>query len=233
MPTFDFKCEICGKVGREWRPENPPRFCSDACKNIGMVGSRKNHKWVIDAQGHNLIREAYRRPTGNGEIKNLAKKLGVPRWKVTRYAQHHLWTKRTKKMPEWTESEIKILKSNARHSPEEIQRALKKAGYARTVVGILLKRKRLRMTNQSLDGYSASSLAMCLGEDNHFITQAIKTDELPATRRVQNRTKQQGGNAFWIKPKDARKWILDNVNRIDLTKVDKYWFVDIVSGAGL
>ena len=232
MPTFDFKCEVCGTFGREWRADTPPRFCSLACKHIGVAGQTcKKGKYHITDEAHNMIREAYRKPTGNGEIKALAKKLGLPRWKITRHAQHNLWTKRTKRMPAWTKEEMAILKTHARHCAEKIQKELKKRGYHRTVVSIELKRKRLRLSVSCLDGYSANSLATCLGEDNHFVLNAIKNNQLLATRRETRRTKKQGGDIYWIKPNNARKWIIDNVNRIDLTKVDKYWFVDFISGA--
>ena len=50
---------------------------------------------------------------------------------------------------------------------------------------------------------------------------------------LQNRTPQQGGNAWLIKDKDVRDFIVNNVNLIDLRKVDKYWFVGLLTGEDL
>ena len=102
-------------------------------------------------------------------------------------------------------------------------------GFDRSLVGIVLKRKRMRFL-QNLDGQSAQSLAMCLGEDIHFILRHIKLGNLKAMRRDMNRTPQQGGNYFLIKDKNAREFIINNIHIIDFRKADKYWLVDILTG---
>jgi len=86
---------------------------------------------------------------------------------------------------------------------------------------------------QNINGQSATSLAICLGEDSHFVLRAIRTGILKASKRIQNRTPQQGGNAWLIKDKDVREFIINNVNLIDLRKVDKYWFVGLLTGEDL
>lgn len=86
---------------------------------------------------------------------------------------------------------------------------------------------------KNLNGQSATHLAMCLGEDTHFVQRAINRGLIKTNRRIQNRTPQQGGNAYLIKDKDAREFIVENVNMIDLRKVDKYWFVDLLTGTDL
>ena len=230
MPTFDFKCEVCGNWGSAWREKDPPRFCSKKCQVIGMKGQTcKRGKYVITDEAHEQIKRVYQ--SGKmGDVKALAKRLDLPRWKISRHAQKNGWLKRTKKEPFWCDEEMKILKSNAIHGEEYIQKKLKKAGFRRTVNGIALKRKRMRLSNQYLDGYSATGLAMCLGVDGHFVSKAIKDGLLKAKRRKTNRTPQQGGDSFHIKENEVRKFVLDNVARIDLAKVDKFWFVDLVAG---
>ena len=97
----------------------------------------------------------------------------------------------------------------------------------RSVTGIVLKRKRERLL-RNLDGMSAHSLAECLGVDVHFVMRAIKGNRLKAERRGTLRTEIQGGDIWYIKPKDIRYYVLNWLNEIDIRKVDKYWLVDLI-----
>lgn len=232
MPTYNFTCEICGTPGRAWRQEgSPPRFCSKECKNIGLSGkSLKQIKWPITPEIHERIKTIYQRDTGNGQVAALAKSLGYPRWKLSRYAVGQGWVPKQKKEPDWTGEEVHILQLNGHLSPVTIQKKLTKYGFTRSVTGIVLKRKRMRLA-QNLDGHSSRALAECLGVDSHFVTRAIKTGRLRAMKRGTSRTKQQGGDIWYIKDKNIRKYIIENVHEIDIRKVDKYWFVDILVNA--
>lgn len=194
--------------------------------------AKKPRKWpVITPELHDAIKRLYQTKSGNGgEVKSFAQKKGLPRWKITRYAQEQGWSAKQKKEPNWSDKELHILRMSAHHCPEVALRKLKAAGYNRSLVGIVLKRKRMRYLQDFVgDGQSATSLAMCLGEDIHFVTSAIKAGQLKAIRRQQNRTQRQGGNAFLIRSNQARAWILENIHKIDLRKVDKYWFVDLLA----
>ena len=146
----------------------------------------------------------------------------------SRYGQEMGWTSKQKKEPNWSEQELRILERSAYHSPTTIQHRLKKKGFARSTVGIVLKRKRMNFL-KNLNGQSATSLAMCLGEDSHFVVRAINRELLKATRRKLNRLPQQGGNPWFIKDNNIRAFIIDNVHMIDFRKVDKYWLVDILA----
>jgi hypothetical protein len=232
---FDYLCEVCGAERRAWRPADaPPRFCSAECRNVGMVGrSSKRTKWLISPEIHEAIRRLYQeRLTGNGQVKTLAQKLGLPRWKVGRYAIRQGWTPKQKKEPDWSEREVGLLEKWARYSPEEISRRLGRRGYRRSVVGIVLKLKRSRC-RASLEGYSARSVANCLGVDDHFVVRAIRAGRLRATRRGTARTEAQGGDHWWIKEKAIRDYLIENIHEVDLRRVDKYWLVDLlVNGNG-
>lgn len=191
---------------------------------------KKPAKYVITPDMHVKIKKVYMdKSMKSGEVTDIAEKLGIPRWKVTRYAIRKGWISKQKKEPCWSEREINILKWNAMHSPEVIQKKLKKYGFTRGVTGIVLKRKRLRLLS-NLPGQTANSLAMCLGEDVHFVLKAINDGELKAKRREMNRTEQQGGNFYYITDSNVRDFIINNIHKIDLRKVDKYWFVDVLTG---
>jgi hypothetical protein len=197
----------------------------------GEPKSFKPRKWPeITPAMHEKIKRLYRdRVRCSGEIREFSKRHNIPRWKITKYAQRMGWIEKQRKEPDWSEGELRILHQSGHHSPEIIQKRLKKAGYARSVTGIVIKRKRERIPS-NLNGQSARSLALCLGEDMHFVTRMIKTGLLKATKRSTNRTPQQGGDIWHIKDKDVREFILANPELIDLRKIEKHWFIDILTG---
>jgi hypothetical protein len=156
-----------------------------------LPGSFKKRKWpIITPDMHQKIKRLYRNKTENsGEVKEFARRHGLPRWKITRYAQNNGWIPKQKKEPDWSENELKILRENAHKTPEFIARHLRKKGFKRSLVGISVKRKRMRYL-QNLKGQSARSLALCLGEDDHFVTNAIRKGLLKAEKRGTKRTER-------------------------------------------
>ena len=199
------------------------------CRTKGLSGqSLKPLRWPITPEIHDKIKNAYHTITGNGEILDLARCLGYPRWKITRYAVQQGWIAKQKKEPNWMDKELEILERSAHLSPEVIQRHLKGAGFRRSAIAIQLKRKRMRFL-QNLQGQSARMLSECLGVDVKFVTRAIQNGRLKAHRRGTERTPQQGGDIYYIKDSAIKTYILENLNEIDIRKVDKYWFVDILT----
>ena len=229
MPTFDYICEVCRAEGREHRKDKPPRFCSKDCRNIGMVGQvLKPVKYVITQEMHERIKQVYQTMTGRGEVNDLADELGLPRWKIGRYATHQGWVAKQKKAPDWNEGELSILERSAHCCPEIIQRRLKNVGFKRSVIGIVLKRKRMRFL-QNLHGQSARSVAECFGVDDHVIARWIKLGALKARRRGTNRTSKQGGDHWFIKDLWIKQFVVNYISEIDVRKADKYWLVDLLT----
>ncbi len=190
--------------------------------------SKRPVRYPITPEIHEAIVRVYQRDTGNGQVAALALRLNYPRWKITRYAIQAGLIAKQKKEPDWNEREINILGLNAHRCPEIIQRKLKARGFIRSVTGIVLKRKRMRLL-RSLDGISARSLADCLGVDAHFITRAINAGRLKAEQRGTHRTEVQGGDIYYIKEKAIKEYILNWINEIDIRKVSKHWFVGLLS----
>ncbi|MBW2653636.1 MAG: hypothetical protein JRC91_01535 [Deltaproteobacteria bacterium] len=180
------------------------------------------------------IRQLYRVEVGirsvayKGPVRDLAKRFNMPRWCVSRRALKLGVLPIQKKEPNWSEKEIKILEHNSQYSAKTIQKKLKAAGYCRTEVGIILKRKRMRFL-QNLDGYSAQSVATCFGIDVHAVTRWIDKGWLRAERRNTDRTDLQGGDCWYIKNKWIREFVIDSVAVIDFRKIDKYWITDLLS----
>ena len=194
-----------------------------------MRGQRqKRNKYPISAEMHAEIKAVYLIASENGEINALAAKLGYPRWKITRYAQEQGWIQKVYKQPNWTEAELEVLKANAHHAPDVIQRQLYKHGFSRSVTGIILRRKRSNFLKQ-LDGRSATHYAKCFGVDIHFILDAILRLKLKARKRGTKRTENQGGDNWYILPEDVKEYIENHIEEIDIRKVDKIWFVKILT----
>jgi hypothetical protein len=191
--------------------------------------AQSRRKYVFSDQIDQLIREVYlnhrNAKTGIG-IRPLAKKIGMPHWALKKRARE-LGLARTKELP-WSEPELAILARYAWMSDERIRLKLKAAGYARTVTGIHLKLKRMKLKN---DGrfYSAYSLAQALGIDPHAVTRWIKSGHLKAKFRGTARGPQQNGDTYLIQEKDVRRFILEHPTEIDLRKVDQLWFLDVIT----
>jgi len=229
MPSFDYMCEVCGHEGRAWREEKPPRACSRACLKKLKVNRVKGIKYPITPEIHERIKTVYQKMTGNGEVNELAKELGYPRWRLSRYALLQGWVAKTHKEPDWTEKELGILERSAHLVPERIQINLKRVGFKRSLAGIVLKRRRMRFL-QNIDGSTARSVAECFGIDVHGVTRYIEKGWLKARRRGTKRTERQGGDHWLIKDQWVRDFVINHVGVIDFRKVDKYWLVDLLAG---
>lgn len=230
MPMHDFKCQVCGARRRVWRYEGQePKYCDRHCKAKGMAGQPSGReKYRITPAQAEQIRKVYRESSGNGEVKALAEKLGLPRWKVTRYAVSNGLLPRTQKEPDWSEAEIEVLERNAHLSPLRIRDRLRQAGFRRSEAGIVLKRKRLQLLG-NLNGQSATSLAACFGVDPSTVVRWIEKGLLKARRRGTDRGQSQGGDIYYLQDKHVRQFVIDNPNVVDLRKVDKHWFIDLLT----
>ena len=235
--TTDQPCKHCGthcgrivgrglgercyyKLGRKGRLEEYPKG-----KPGGSKGGNTLH--MITPEMHEQIHEIYQSGTGHSQVRELANRLGLPRWKVTRYAIDRGWVAKQHKEPNWVPEELRLLKEFARHTPQVIRRKLLEHGYTRSTQGIVLKRKRMDLLKE-LGGISATRLSGYLGVDIHFVTRAIEEGRLAAERRQTMRTEKQGGDSWFITPSDIRAYIIDNIHEIDIRKVDKYWFVSVL-----
>jgi len=237
MPCYTVTCP-CGATTTHYRSpaQNPPKYCGRECRDRYHFGSGKPRKYVITPEMDRAIRELYLNEVGiksvahAGPVKALARQLGLPRWKISRRALELGVIARQAKEPDWCEEEIDILERNAHLMPGAVQKHLGRAGYRRTVQGIMLKRRRLHISRSSMDGYTSRSLAECFGIDDHSITKWISRGLLKARKRGTARTPQQGGDEWYITERWVRDFIVNNIAVIDIRKVDKYWLVDILAG---
>jgi hypothetical protein len=193
-------------------------------------GPKNKGKYEFTPLIDDLIRLAYReyRVYGNRTaISHCARKVEIPSWKIRRRALE-LGLTRTKE-PFWSDTEVAQLERWGHLTDAVIQRKLKAAGFNRSIAGIHLKLRRLRI-RQNLDGYSAHSLSEAFGVDSHKVVLWIRRKMLRATKRGTDRTEAQGGDSYWITHIAAREFVYRYPDQIDLARVEKLWFLDLVSG---
>jgi hypothetical protein len=128
----------------------------------------------------------------------------------------------------WTDAEEEILERFGHLAPSGLQQRLALAGYRRSIAAIQIKLNRCRI-KQNLDGYSACSLADAFGVDVHKVLLWVRRGLLHAQRRGTNRTPGQGGDVWWISRRDVRRFVLRFPEEIDLARVEKIWFLDLLT----
>ncbi len=127
----------------------------------------------------------------------------------------------------WSEEETSILGRNGYLNLEQIQYRLKLYGYERSLPAIEQKRKRARCGVRPEN--SLRGIADGMGVHIQTVNKWIKDGRLK-TKRVPDQ--RVAGFRHFIKEKSIRDFILKNVDQIDLGKVDKWWFIDILADSG-
>jgi hypothetical protein len=58
----------------------------------------------------------------------------------------------------------------------------------------------------------------------------IESGDLKAIRRETARTELQGGDIWFIEKTAVKAFIIQNIGIVDIRKVDKFWFVEMLTG---
>ncbi len=188
----------------------------------------KKWKYVPDPETDSSIRAAYseQRCGDRTALKRVAQKLGWPAYAVARRGAE-LGLSRTKEK-QWSPGEEAVLVEWGHLTRSGVQRRLRQAGFQRSCAAIALKMTRMRVKS-NLDGYSAHSLATAMGVDVHKVLSWISRGLLQAERRGTDRTPSQGGDSWWITHKAVRQFVLRAPDEIDLWRVEKFWFLDLIT----
>ena len=188
------------------------------------------HKWKYrpTAQTDGLIREAYLRlRTGDrAALKAVSRQLGWTRSAVCKRGAE-LGLARVKERV-WSEREEQVLAQFGHLAPTGISRKLADAGFTRSVTAIQVKLNRNRIKS-NLEGYSACQLAEALGIDVKKVLRWIQQGVLRAERRGTQRLPQQGGDIWWISDPSVRRFVLRFPGEIDLARVEKIWFLNLLT----
>lgn len=175
-----------------------------------------------------LIQQAYERQRqgDRSALKVVSRRIGWPANAVSKRGAE-LGVSRAKEQP-WSLEEEDILSRFGHLAPSGIQRKLAKAGFSRSIAGIQVKTVRIRI-KRNLDGYSACGLADAFGVDVHKVLAWIHRGLLKAERRGTDRTAAQGGDMWWISRREAKRLVLRAPEEIDLARVEKIWFLDLLT----
>ncbi len=189
-------------------------------------------KYKPDSKLDAAIRDAYRnqRLGDRHALKRLSQEVGWPPYAIYRRGAE-LGVTRAKEYP-WSAAEEDLLERFGHLTPSGIQRRLAAAGYSRSVAAIQIKLNRNRI-KQNLDGYSATRLADAFGVDVHKILSWIRRGLLKAQPRGTDRVAAQGGDIWWISQRNAKRFVLRAPEEIDLARVEKIWFLDLLTSGKL
>ncbi|HSI41790.1 MAG TPA: helix-turn-helix domain-containing protein [Xanthobacteraceae bacterium] len=195
----------------------------------GLPAVRQKHE--ASPELDERIRAEWAQLHGRGAVNDLANRLGVPRWWLSDRARRLGLTIPHRKEPAWTDAENDLMRKVPLHDPDRCAEIFRQHGFRRTPTAIVVRAKRLDLSRRATrETLSARQAAAILGIDDKTVTALCIAGELAATRRADRRLPQQGGNAWEIKRADLRQYIVEHLERIDLRKVEKFAFVQLLTG---
>ena len=196
---------------------------------LPTLEKRSRRKYCFTPAMDEEIRRAYHlyiEYNNRKAISGCARNFRYPKWVINRRAGI-LGLTRTKE-PEWSKEEVRVVEKWQHLTDAAIQRKLKAKGLQRSINAVRRKVQRLRI-KQNRDGYSAQSLAGAFGVNSHKVIYWINHKMLIASRRGTARSGSQGGDTYWITHADVREFVLTHPDEVDLRKVEKWWFLDLVT----
>jgi hypothetical protein len=197
----------------------------------GKSGAERQ-RWTSSPQVDAIITRAYQGTPTKGDIKSLARTANRPLWWICKRAAKLGLSRPRFKEPRWADAEMEFVASNAHKDADAIARMLKRRGFNRTATAVSVKLKRLGTPtgkNADLNHYTANQLAGLFGVDRKGVGAWIAKGWLTADRRGTARVAEQGGDEYWIHRRAVRKFIIENIAAIDVRKVEKFWFVELLT----
>jgi hypothetical protein len=176
---------------------------------------------AIDAE----VRRVYQAGPNNAELNALARRLMRPRaWIMRRAGRLGLVTPSFAPV-EWHPEEIKIIERHAHQSYDWIRTLLRQRGWQRTASAIATKVKLLELDRSDPDNWTTYQLAPVLGVAPLTIRRWILQEGLPA-RREGTRSET---DPYMVNRDDLRRWIATHPQLVDLRKVERYWFIELLT----
>lgn len=190
----------------------------------------KRHAWTSNEHIDAAIRRGVAEATGRGDMMRLAQSLNRPRYWVSQRAAKLGCVPPRFKEPPWSPAELEIISEAAHLQPKSLRARLRRAGFNRTDTAIVVKLKRLGADRLDPDHCTGHALAGFLGVDGKTVTDWIAKGWLIAGRRGTARGPEQGGDQHWIRYTHVRHFIITHAAHVDIRKVDKFWFIDLLAG---
>lgn len=187
-------------------------------------------KYIYQFQNVRKVNRPTDAPTVRAYAAELSVALGVEvgHHTLCQYAAKQGWVE--PKEPVWSRVELKLLEKYAHLSPVVIQRRFVTAGFTRTVTSIRIMRKRRRV-HKVAPYYSANAVTTLLGIDGHKFDRdwLLKfPNELPFEVKGEAKRGQRPDiKLFHIDT--LREFFWNHPEEIDLAKVDKIWFLWLIT----
>jgi len=231
------------KILREYYSQGGPSLClqylpgrslSSIYNRAGQLGLRvpnadgkvyARQVWKSSEALDAIIVRTFQTRPDKGAVMQLAQTIGRPRWWVSKRAAKLGLVAPRFKEPAWSEAEIEIICEHAHRNLGTLRKMLKRAGYERTETAIAVKLKRLGADRTDPNHLNANQLSVVMGVDRKTVAGWVARGLLKATRRAAS-----DKDDFWsIHRRDIRRFVIDNVAAVDLRKVDKFWFIDLMA----
>ena len=208
------------------------RACTLNLKFAGPRAPGRRVQYQLTPDVERELRALYQAKPVRGAVKRLAQEHGVPSWWMKRQAAKLGISRPAQKDAPWSDAEDRILDKHHGRAPEYIQKRLRAAGCKRTLIAIVVHRKRRGLSCRPDAYYTANEVAKMLGlSDAKSVTYWINAGWLKASRMRTNRTERQGGDFHWVHHDQLRAFVIDNPHHVDLRKIpDTEWFIHLVAG---
>lgn len=190
---------------------------------------------IFSEHEDNLIRRAYSVECYGSRDRGpsaIARKLNKSTGSLHRRAAY-LGVLRTshKQWRPWSPEEEGIVEANAHKELDAINRAIVKAGFeSRSLEAIKSKLRYLglKMRDNRADNgiYTQGQLAELMGINTKVVGRYVNDGHLKAKRRTAVTQIE-----YTIKAADVRQFFKDCAPMVDIAKCDKYWLIDLLTGA--
>ncbi len=167
---------------------------------------------------------------GRGAVEALASELGVRRHTVTKRAIALGPTVLQRKEPPWTAVEEALLLKAPLNDLQAAVKFFAAYGFRRSPTSIAVRCSRLKVSRRRQDVFSATTASKVLGVSATTIASWCVANLLSAEHSSTRRLPQQGGDTWTITRPELRRFIIDQLDRIDIRKVDKHAFVELLIG---
>lgn len=188
---------------------------------------RDNRRWTTSVHIDDTIRRYYAGRPIKGGVERLGRQVGRPgRWVSHRARQLGITPPRFAPLP-WSSDEDDLLRKLATRAPSTISKQFARAGFKRTPAAILHRLTKRHIDRTDDDHYSGRQLAELMGVTSNVVSGWIAKGWLIA--KMKGTTREH--DTFRIHRLAVRRFIIENVGTIDIRRVEKHWFVDLIAGS--
>ncbi len=181
----------------------------------------KKYTWT--AERDQVLRDRYD-GTIKGRAAEIAVVLGWPTWAIKRRAAELGLTYHVDPKPWTKEEEAFLLEHAGSRLLPWIARKLQ-----RSVTSVKMKCRHLDLSHRYRKGYTLRELALCFGCDHHVIERWVRENKLQIRRRGTERER----DAWHVTDADLLRFISEHPMAFQLRRVDRFWFMDLVTNGGL